>query len=121
MLHNLFNDGSDDIIICTEEVIATHPRLARKTRSHHHDIAIGRGTVIARVCRDTDGARVAACGWCGFGHVEPLARGDAIENVGDNDVGQVRIYDALRGGGTDESCTDNSDLAAHSVSLLIEL
>ena len=108
----LFDDRPDDPGILRKQVVPAHPGLAGEPGGDHDDVRAGRIGVVVRA----DDPRVVTDDRRGLGEVESLALRQPLHDVDEDDVGETRLGDPLRGRGADIAGTDDGDLVAcHAV------
>jgi hypothetical protein len=101
-------DCSDDPGVLQQQVVAAHARLAGKTGRHDDDVRTGRVRIVVRA----GDPRIVADHGPGLGEVKPLALGQPLDDVDEDDVGEARLGDPLRGRRSDVAGTDDRDLVA---------
>src|SRR5579862_2421938 len=112
------DDAFDDVGICFEEIVAGHAGFAREAGGDDDDVAILGGGIITGGGGDAEGVGVAGGDGRGFEHVESFTGGRAVENIGEDDIGEAGVDDALGGGGTDEAATDYGNFSTGHLFLL---
>jgi len=96
-------------------------RLAWESGSDDHDVAVSGARVVSGSCRDADGSGVGFCDRAGLEHVERFAGGRAIQNVGEDNVGEFEVDDSLSGSRADEAAAYYGYLfSAHGDSTLLK-
>ena len=87
MLDNLLGRGLDHVVVGLKQIIAAHPRLARKARGDHHQVRIRRvGVVIGAF--DSD---VVAFDGTGLEQVQPFALRNTLKNIYEDDISELSV------------------------------
>jgi hypothetical protein len=91
VLEDLLRALLHDVVVRLQQVVAAHAGLARDAgRDHDHVGARGVGVVVG-----ADHARVGALDRRRLHDVEALALGHALDDVDQDDVGQLAVGDTL--------------------------
>ena len=112
ILGRLLSDAAHDVHVDAQQVVAAHSRLARRSRCDDYDIR-------TRRCRIIVGAsygHVVANDWASFGKVECLALRQVLDDVDQDNVGNISLGQILGGRCADHAGPDHRDFRAHLVS-----
>src|SRR5713226_9563983 len=115
MFHDLLDDRLNHVVIGLQQIVAAHPRLARKPGGNHYHVA-SRGRGIVSVDRgNARRARIRPRDWPGFHHVQRFTRRRAFQNVRQHHIRQLLVHNSLRRGRTHESAAHHRHFfSAHS-------
>ena len=109
MLRRVLGALLDDLVVGVEEVVAAHPRLAGDAGGDDDDVGPGGVLVVVR----PEDARVGALDRRRLHDVEALALGHALDDVDEDDVGQLAVGDPLRQRRPHVPGPDHGDFPVH--------
>ncbi len=100
----------DDLVVGVQEVVAAHPRLAGDAGGDHHHVGARGVLVVVRA----DHPGVGALDGGGLHDVEALALGNPLEDVDEDDVGQLPVGQALGEGRAHVARSHHRDFPVHA-------
>ncbi len=118
MLFDLLRHLLDDIGVGANEVVATHPRLARDAGGDDDHLRSGNRSVVVRAHH----AGIEALDGRRFPLVEAFALRDALDDIDEDDsAGEFFFGKALSGGGTDIPGANDGDFGEHGAGKLMSM
>src|SRR5262249_40399461 len=109
ILHHLGDYGFHDVVVGVEQVVAAHPGFARNARGHHYDVGIGSVFIVIGPAD----VRISLFDRHGLEEVKALALWHAVDDVDQDDIGELFRGDPMSSRRAHVSRTYNADFLAH--------
>ena len=109
ILDSLADHVLHNFVVCVEQVVAAHARLAWNSSSDDDDVRIGGISVVV----SADDVGVALFNWHGFEQVEAFTLRDSFDDVNEDNVREFFRGDPVGGGRADVSRTYDSHFLTH--------